>query len=110
MTHAFTIRNFRKYTRTPNENETHTQEPKKARLWGGRFRTDTDPVMEKFNDSLRFDRCMWAEDIQGSEAYAKALVKTGILSDVEAKDICEGLDKVRAEWAAGEFVVVVSYG
>lgn len=32
------------------------QEGKKARLWGGRFRTDTDPVMEKFNDSLRFDR------------------------------------------------------
>ena len=28
----------------------------KKRLWGGRFRTDTDPVMEKFNDSLRFDR------------------------------------------------------
>ena len=32
------------------------QDTKKARLWGGRFRTDTDPVMEKFNDSLRFDR------------------------------------------------------
>ena len=38
------------------------QEPKKARLWGGRFRTDTDPVMEKFNDSLRFDRCSIVRD------------------------------------------------
>lgn len=36
--------------------ELQLQDTKKARLWGGRFRTDTDPVMEKFNDSLRFDR------------------------------------------------------
>ncbi|CAB1101578.1 unnamed protein product [Ectocarpus sp. CCAP 1310/34] len=82
------------------------KEVKKARLWGGRFRTDTDPVMEKFNDSLRFDRCMWSQDIEGSEAYAKALQKTGILTDKETEEICEGLDKVRAEWAAGEFKVV----
>ena len=79
-------------------------------MWGGRFRTDTDPVMEKFNDSLRFDRCMWAEDIQGSEAYAKALVRTGILSEAECKDITTGLDKVRGEWAEGTFKVVVSSG
>eukprot|EP00953_Heterococcus_sp_UTEX-ZZ885_P004906 3128-Heterococcus_DN1.PRE.2 len=37
------------------------QEPKKARLWGGRFRTDTDPVMEKFNNSINFDKRMWAQ-------------------------------------------------
>lgn len=49
---------------------------------------------------------MWAEDIQGSEAYAKALVKTGILSEAECKDIVGGLDKVGAEWAAGKFEVV----
>ncbi|CAM9202276.1 unnamed protein product [Ascophyllum nodosum] len=82
------------------------QEPKKARLWGGRFRTDTDPVMEKFNDSLRFDRCMWSEDIEGSEAYAQALKRTGILTEAETTAICEGLEKVKAEWAAGEFEVV----
>lgn len=51
---------------------------------------------------------MWAEDIAGSEAYAKALQKTGIITDKETKEICEGLQKVRAEWAAGEFKVVVS--
>jgi hypothetical protein len=42
------------------------QEPKKARLWGGRFRTDTDPVMEKFNNSINFDKRMWA---QASKLY-----------------------------------------
>ena len=51
---------------------------------------------------------MWSEDIEGSDAYAKALQKTGILTEKETKEICEGLEKVRAEWAAGEFKVVVS--
>ena len=53
-------------------------------------------------------RCMWSEDIEGSEAYAKALQKTGIITEQETGEICAGLEKVRAEWAAGEFKVVVS--
>lgn len=53
-------------------------------------------------------RCMWSEDIEGSDAYAKALQRTGILTETETKEICQGLEKVRAEWAAGEFEVVVS--
>lgn len=39
-------------------------EPKK--LWGGRFTGATDPLMEKFNESLPFDRRLSAEDIQVS--------------------------------------------
>lgn len=34
------------------------------KLWGGRFTGKTDPLMEKFNESLPFDKRMWAEDIQ----------------------------------------------
>lgn len=37
-------------------------EPKK--LWGGRFTGATDPLMEKFNESLPFDKRMWSEDIR----------------------------------------------
>lgn len=37
--------------------------PKK--LWGGRFTGATDPLMDKFNESLPFDKRMWAEDIRG---------------------------------------------
>eukprot|EP00562_Extubocellulus_spinifer_P010762 CAMPEP_0178512532 /NCGR_PEP_ID=MMETSP0696-20121128/22945_1 /TAXON_ID=265572 /ORGANISM="Extubocellulus spinifer, Strain CCMP396" /LENGTH=49 /DNA_ID= /DNA_START= /DNA_END= /DNA_ORIENTATION= len=33
---------------------------------GGRFRGGTDPIMEKFNESLSFDKRMWAQDIRGS--------------------------------------------
>ena len=37
--------------------------PKK--LWGGRFTGATDPLMDKFNESLPFDKRMWKEDITG---------------------------------------------
>lgn len=36
------------------------------KLWGGRFTGKTDPLMEKFNESLPFDKRMWAEDIRVS--------------------------------------------
>ena len=37
-------------------------EPKK--LWGGRFTGAIDPLMEKFNESLPFDKRLWREDLQ----------------------------------------------
>lgn len=38
--------------------------PAEKKLWGGRFTGKTDPLMEKFNESLPFDKRMWAEDIR----------------------------------------------
>lgn len=40
------------------------------KLWGGRFTGQTDPLMEKFNESLPFDKRMWKEDIQVPESHA----------------------------------------
>jgi hypothetical protein len=34
------------------------------KLWGGRFTGKTDPLMEKFNESLPVDKRMWKEDIE----------------------------------------------
>jgi len=82
-----------------------TNEKASARLWGGRFRTDTDPVMVKFNNSIGFDKKMWSQDIEGSKAYAKALKKTGILSLDDMESILDGLEKVRMEWASGTFAI-----
>lgn len=38
--------------------------PAAKKLWGGRFTGKTDPLMEKFNESLPFDKRMWEEDIR----------------------------------------------
>ncbi|KAJ3299502.1 hypothetical protein HK104_008691 [Borealophlyctis nickersoniae] len=76
-----------------------------AQLWGGRFTGKTDPLMEAFNASLSFDRRMWQADIWGSQAFAKALAKSGILTEAERDQLVEGLRKVEEEWASNTFVV-----
>ncbi|EWM26858.1 argininosuccinate lyase [Nannochloropsis gaditana] len=75
------------------------------KLWGGRFSGKVDPIMEKFNNSLVFDRRMWAVDLAGSMAYAKAICLAGIISEAERDELLSGLLKVKAEWAADTFVV-----
>ena len=46
---------------------------------------------------------MWAQDLRGSIAYAKATAKVGILTSEESSSIISGLEQVYAEWAAGTF-------
>ncbi|CEH16082.1 argininosuccinate lyase [Ceraceosorus bombacis] len=75
----------------------------KRKLWGGRFTGTTDPIMHAYNESLSYDQRMWAQDIRGSQAYARALVGCGILSAEERDQIVAGLDKVGEEWKAGKF-------
>ncbi len=72
---------------------------------GGRFKGGTDPIMEKFNESLSFDKRMWDQDIRGSMAYAKAIMKSGIITEDEGNLLIEGLGKVREEWASGNFEI-----
>jgi argininosuccinate lyase len=79
-----------------------------AKLWGGRFTGKTDPVMEKFNASLGYDKIMWSEDLEGSKMYAAALGKCGILTTDEVTEIQRGLDAVRTEWENGTFVIQAS--
>jgi argininosuccinate lyase len=76
-----------------------------SKLWGGRFTGKTDPLMEQFNASIRFDQRLWAADLRGSQAYARALARAGILTDAEAEQIVAGLEAVADEWRQGRFVL-----
>jgi len=73
------------------------------RLWGGRFTGEMDPLMNQYNESLSFDRVFYAQDIKGSIAYARANIKTGILTQEEFEKLEEGLKKVLKEWEDGKF-------
>lgn len=75
------------------------------KLWGGRFSGETDPLMERFNASIGFDQLMWREDIQGSQAYARALARAGIITTEEAQQLVDGLEQVAAEWRNEAFVI-----
>ena len=59
--------------------------------------------MEKFTESVSFDRRLYAHDIRGSIAHAHMLSKVGILTDEERHQIVTGLEQIGHEIAAGEF-------
>ena len=75
------------------------------KLWGGRFTGKTDPLMEKFNASIHFDRRLWRADLEGSKAYARAIARAGIITQEEAAALVSGLDEIALEWEAGAFVL-----
>lgn len=68
-------------------------------LWGGRFSAAVDPLMARFNASLPFDWRLWEADIVGSEAWAAALARAGLLTEPERDQIIAGLEAVRGELA-----------
>ncbi|MFZ1756151.1 MAG: argininosuccinate lyase [Caldilineaceae bacterium] len=76
-----------------------------TKLWGGRFTGANDPLMEAFNASISFDKRMWRADITGSQAYARALARSGIITGDEAETLVAGLEQVADEWAAGRFAL-----
>ncbi len=62
-----------------------------AKLWGGRFQKNTDKKVDDFNSSIRFDKRMYRQDIQGSIAHAEMLGRCGIIPKEDSCLIIEGL-------------------
>ncbi|KAK6431813.1 argininosuccinate lyase [Oleoguttula sp. CCFEE 5521] len=79
--------------------------PSAGKLWGGRFTGGQDPIMTQYNESIYFDRAFHSQDIRGSIAYARANVKTGILTQREFSEIERGLKEVLQEWETGKFEI-----
>ena len=73
------------------------------KMWGGRFQSGPDAIMEEINASIGFDKRLFAQDIAGSKAHAAMLAKQGIISKADASLIRKGLDQVQAEIEAGTF-------
>jgi argininosuccinate lyase len=73
------------------------------KMWGGRFGSQPDPIMEEINASIDFDRHLYRQDIAASKAHAAMLGQTGIISAQDAKRIAHGLDTILSEIEAGKF-------
>ncbi|HXB66917.1 MAG TPA: argininosuccinate lyase [Candidatus Acidoferrales bacterium] len=73
------------------------------KLWGGRFETGPSEVFERFSGSLDFDRRLIGADIRGSQAFARALERVGILSAEERAQIVEAFDRILQESADPNF-------
>jgi argininosuccinate lyase len=72
-------------------------------MWGGRFASGPDAIMEAINASIGFDKRLAAQDIAGSRAHAAMLAAQGIVTDKDAEAIREGLLTILSEIVGGEF-------
>jgi argininosuccinate lyase len=73
-------------------------------MWGGRFAAGPAAIMRRINASIDFDQRLYAEDIAGSKAHCAMLIAQRIIPAEDGAAIIAGLDQIRAEIDAGEFV------
>ncbi|MFB2550403.1 argininosuccinate lyase [Ensifer soli] len=79
-------------------------EPKSSNtMWGGRFASGPDAIMEEINASIGFDKKLFAQDIAGSKAHAAMLAHQGIISAEDEVKIAHGLDTILSEIEGGTF-------
>lgn len=76
-----------------------------AQLWGGRFTKETDRLVYGFNASIRFDRRLFPQDIEGSIAHVKMLAKQGVLTEGERDSILAGLEGIKSDVDAGRLAI-----
>ena len=73
-------------------------------MWGGRFASGPDAIMEVINASIGFDQRLATQDIAGSRAHAAMLAAQSIISDSDFEAIEEGLITILSEIESGKFV------
>ncbi len=73
------------------------------KVWGGRFREETNALVNKFNASIGFDCRLYAYEIMGSMAHCRMLAKQGIISDKDASKLLEALGEIKRELDRDEF-------
>ena len=69
----------------------------------GRFQQSLSEVARRYSESASFDRRLYRHDIAGSIAHVTALVKAGIVSAAEQKQIEAGLREIEKEIDSGKF-------
>jgi argininosuccinate lyase len=71
-----------------------------------RFRDPPDPLFQRLNASIGFDRRLARYDVEQSRAHARALRAAGVLDDEELARMEEGLATVAGELESGSFDTV----
>lgn len=72
------------------------------KMWAGRFSEKLDTLADDFNSSLRFDKRMYKQDIEGSIAHALMLSSKGIISTDDASSIVDGLTGILDDIESGK--------
>ncbi|MGL6194053.1 MAG: argininosuccinate lyase [Thermoguttaceae bacterium] len=77
------------------------------KAWGGVFTEETDRRVERFSESVSFDKRLFRQDIRGSIAHAKMLSEVGILTQDEFSQIEAGLNEILHEIESGQFAFAI---
>ena len=77
--------------------------PNANAMWGGRFQSGPDAIMEAINASIGFDKRLAPQDIAGSRAHAAMLAACGIITEEDQRAIDAGLAQILEEIEAGAF-------
>lgn len=72
-------------------------------MWKGRFKQAQSDLLKTYTESVSFDWRLYAQDIRGSIAHARALKKADILTAGEFRKIEAGLTAIGRDIAAGRF-------
>ncbi len=72
-------------------------------LWGGRFAGGPAEAMAALSKSTHFDWVLAPYDVLASKAHARVLHNKGLLSDDDFATMIDGLDRLGADVASGEF-------
>ncbi|MEH1842164.1 MAG: argininosuccinate lyase [Nostoc sp.] len=75
----------------------------KEETWSQRFESALHPAIARFNASIGFDIELIEYDLTGSQAHAKMLAHTGIISPEEGDKLVAGLEQIRQEYREGKF-------
>lgn len=75
----------------------------KKQTWSQRFESALHPAIARFNASINFDIELIEYDLTGSQAHAKMLAHTGIISPEEGDKLVAGLEQIRQEYREGKF-------
>ncbi|MCU0248465.1 MAG: argininosuccinate lyase [Bryobacter sp.] len=67
------------------------------KLWGGRFETGPSETFERFSFSLHFDKRLIDADLSGSQAFARALERAGIVTAEERAALVAAFESLREE-------------
>ena len=77
-------------------------------LWHGRFGAGPSSALLAFTASLHFDQRLALDDLVGSRAHVRGLVRAGVLDGSEAGIVLAALDRVADELTAGTFAFAES--
>ena len=80
-----------------------SEEQNNSKIWGGRFSSSSNKLMEEFNSSIQFDKKLYKQDIEASIVHAEMLCKQKIISKKDFKLIKTGLNKIKTEISNNNF-------